>query len=139
MKEHDIQDLVRKKLFLIDCFLFNGSINPGKGEDPALKHGVTNYYLTSVILELHIKVLFELDTLQKAPYTHNVLSIYEKLNDETKFFVRASYDRARARKKEIFKNIDKSVTFPPLHQVLQANESFIKNLNMMRWVRSQII
>lgn len=127
MKNDELKQLVSQKMFLIECFLFTGTLKTKNNQDQVLKHGVTNYYLGSIVLELFVKILFELNFKKQAPFTHNALKVFEGLKNPTKSFVRSKYDEARERKVEIFKKIDKTVSFPPLHQVLEANENFIKN------------
>lgn len=127
MNDEEIKQLVSKKMFLINCFQFTSSLKPGEGPEPALKHGVTGYYLQSIILELFVKILYELDFKEQAPFTHNVLSIFNQLKEDTKSFVVSKYDEARERNVKIFKTIDPSVTFPPFQEVLSANETFVKN------------
>jgi len=127
LKDEELKQLVSKKMFLIDCFLVTGTLKTENNPDLILKHGVTNYFLGSVILELLIKILYELDYKKQAPFTHNILKIFEELKQQTKSIVQEKYDQARKRKEEVFKKIDKSVTFPPLHEVLTSNEQFIKD------------
>lgn len=123
----ELNKLVSKKFFLIECFLATGKLQTENDPDTILKHGVTNYYLSSVILELLIKILYELEFRKQAPFKHNILKIYEQLSTDIKSFVRAKYDEARKRKEKIFKEIDSTVSFPPFHQLLESNEDFIKN------------
>ena len=127
MKVEELQNLVSKKIFLIECFLATGKLQTGDNPDLALRHGATNYYLGSVILELLIKILYELEFRKQAPFTHNILNIYEQLSTDTKLFVRTKYDEARNRQETIFAKIDNDVSFPPFHQLLESNEDFIKN------------
>jgi len=123
----ELNKLVSKKFFLIECFLAIGKLQTEDNPDQILKHGVTNYYLNSVILELLVKILYELEFRKQAPFTHNIHKIYEQLSSDIKSFVRSKYDEARKRKEKIFKEIDSTVSFPPFHQLLKSNEDFIKN------------
>jgi len=65
VKAEEIQKLVKKKMFLIDCFLSTGKLQSMGDPDSVLKLGVTNYFLSSVILELLIKILYELEYRKK--------------------------------------------------------------------------
>ncbi len=124
----DIQERVRKKRFLIDCFLYSPPLPKGSGEEEALKRGVRDHFLISVILELIIKILYELDRKEKAPYSHDLIKIFDPLEPETKAFFKTAFERAKKRHQELFKkNNIHDVTSHPLEDVLRANEGIIKN------------
>lgn len=127
MKGEEIKKIVSKKMFLIECFLSTAKLKSNGSPDSVLKLGVTNYFLGSVILELLIKILYELEHKKQAPFTHNILKIFEQLDTKTKSFVRAKYDAARKRQEKIFERINDEVLFPPFHKLLESNERFIKN------------
>ena len=127
MKIEDLQNLISKKVFLIESFLVTGNLKTDDNPDLVLRHGVTNYFLSSVILELFIKILYEIEFKEQAPFTHNILKIYEQLSTDTKILVRTKYDEARERREAIFKKVDNTVSFPPIHKLLESNEDFVKN------------
>jgi len=127
LNDEEIIQIASKKMFLINCFLFTSALNPGEGPEPTLKHGVTGYYLQSIILELFVKIFYELDFKEQSPFTHNILNIFKQLKKDTRSLFRSKYDEARERKVKAFEKVDTSVTFPPLEDVLAANEAFVKN------------
>jgi HEPN domain-containing protein len=126
MQDAEIAELVRKKRFLINAFLFSGSLSPGAGPDSALKHAITGHFLQAVVLELLVKILFELDTKKQAPFTHNLPKVYKELDSTTRKKIEDSYGLARERKRQLFANIP-DVTFGPLSDVLRNNETIVKN------------
>lgn len=127
MNDEEIKQLVSRKMFLINCFLYTSTLKPGENPELALMHGVTGYYLRSIILELFVKILYELDLKKQAPSIHNVLKIFNQLKEDTKSIVVSKYDEARERKVQIFKTVDPSVTFPSFQEVLSTNEAVVKN------------
>jgi len=124
----DIKKLVSSKLFLMESFIFTiHALKEKELPDVALKKGVTAYYLGSVILELIVKILFELDHKKTAPFHHNIFKIYAQLEKNTKNDIEQIYNNSIMRRKEAFKNIDTEVKFPKLCEVLKVNEKMIKN------------
>ena len=126
MQDAEVAEFVRKKQYLVNAFLFSGSLPPGAGPDPARKHAVTGHFLQAVVLELLVKMLFELDMKKQAPFTHNLPKVYKELKASTQKHVEDSYDLARERKRQQFSNIP-DVTFGSLADVLRNNEKTVKN------------
>ncbi len=122
----EIKQQVQKKRFLIDAFLYSASLPSGAGRDQVLRHSVTRYYLQAVVLELVIKMFYELDLRKPAPFTHNLVNLFNELNKETKDFGVAKFDEARNRRRKQFEQI-KDVEFHPLQDVLANNEMIVKN------------
>ena len=118
----DIKELIKHKKFMLVCF-----ISTRLSGDP-LQSGVTWYYLQSVILELIIKIYYELDVQKEAPFTHDLLKVFGYLNEDTKRFIEQKFNEARERKEEIFKRITDDVIHHELHEVLALNQNLIKNL-----------
>lgn len=59
---------------------------------------VTTHFLQAIIMELIIKTLFELNYKETAPYSHNILKVFNSLNQDTRSELATLYDRARIRK-----------------------------------------
>jgi hypothetical protein len=128
MQITEIKKLVDSKKFLVSSFIFTASLRSEGDKDAALKHGVTGHFLQAVILELIIKILFELDTHNAAPFTHNLGKLYPKLGTETKKMLTESYDKARGRRRKQFPDANiKDVHFHPFGDVLDNNEKTVKN------------
>ncbi|MDN3562719.1 hypothetical protein [Vreelandella neptunia] len=126
MQGAEVAEAVRKKRFLINALLFSASLPSGGGSDPALKHAVTGHFLQAVVLELLVKIFYELDTNKGAPFTHNLPRIYRDLKSATQQHIEAKYDEARERKRKLFVQIP-DVTFHPFSDVLRNNEKTVKN------------
>ncbi|WP_144439095.1 hypothetical protein [Lutibacter profundi] len=128
MKTDEIKELVRKKRFLIESFYYSITLNKNNSRDNALGMAVTTHFLQAIIIELIIKTLFELNCKETAPYSHNILKIFNNLNQDTRSELVILYDRARIRKQEMFKKFAiPDVQFHPLEKVLKNNELTIKN------------
>lgn len=121
MQDAEVERQVKKKRFLIDAFLCTSSIKASDGPDKVLKHAVTSHFLQAVILELIIKLLYELNQKDTAPFTHNILRVFNELNQDTKDHLVSKFDKARARQQEQFGGID-DVQFYPLEDVLANNK-----------------
>ncbi len=135
MKNEEIRKQVNKKIFLIRSFLYTSSLPPGEGPDSALKHSTSSHFLQSVVLELIIKMIYELSLKKAAPYSHNVLKMYNDLDKQARKFLEERFNQARDRKKKMFSEIDKSVIFHSLTDVLDSNEKTIKNFKYDAWER----
>lgn len=128
MQPAEIKAQVQRKRFLIDSFLFTTNLNYPASPDAALRHNVTTHFLQAVILELIIKILFELDNNKAAPFTHNLVKIYRDIRDDTKVVLTKSYNEARERRRIQFTNAKiEDVQFHPLDDVLSNNEKTVKN------------
>ena len=101
MQNQKIKKSIESKLFLIKCYLHTIFLRSGSDPDSILKHGVTGYYLHTVVLELMVKTLFEISKEQAAPFHHNILNIYGQIDPETQTFVESKYNEAKE-KKELF-------------------------------------
>lgn len=132
----EIKELVKQKRFMIVCFYYSITTNSkdspkGKSKDSpddALKIGVTGHFLQAVIMELIIKTLFELNRKKTAPYSHNILNIFNDLDQDIKDALFESFNEARIRKQKIFQRHKISdIQFHPFEKVLKNNESTIKN------------
>ena len=128
MDNAEITERARKKRFLIDAFLHTSSHAGGKRPNEALKNAVTAYFLKAVILELIVKILYELDTKTEAPFTHNLAKLFGNLNLDTQKEVTDRFNEARERQKmhTQYLGID-NLAFHPLENVLEDNETTIKN------------
>ena len=126
MQGAEIANAVRKKCFLIKAFLFSASLPSGEAPDSVLKHGVTSHFLQAMVLELLVKIFFELDTNREAPFTHNLPKLYKKLRSATQQHIEAKYNEAHERKCQRFVQVP-DVTFHPFSDVLQNNEKTVKN------------
>jgi len=127
MKDVEIQEQVKKKLFLLNSFLHTASLPSGGESDSALKHSVTVHFLQSVVMELIIKVFFELDCKKAAPFTHNLPKIYKNLSADTKSMLEEKFNEARKRREQQFAMISSDVVFHSLSDVLINNEKTVKN------------
>lgn len=123
----EIRKQTHTKLFIIDSFRYTISLLPNNNPDLILKHNVTVYFLNSIILELLIKILYEIDCKEEAPFTHNLSKIYEKLNIDTRDIFEKKYNKARKRKNQLFAKIPDNIKFHSLATVLANNEKIIKN------------
>ena len=128
MQNYELSPGLHQKRFLIGSFLH--SINLPGSDDPKLllKQRVTNHFLEAMVLELLIKMLFEMDQRQDAPYTHQLPKIYEKLNKATQAVIEESYDKVRHRTQKMFSRSQiPDVIIHPLDTILKENEKLVKN------------
>ena len=126
MTQDEIKEVVKKKHFLVGSFLYTASLPCGDAPEQVLKHYVTGHFLQAVVLELIIKLLYELDLNKNAPFTHNIMNLFNELKQETKDLLELRFDEARNRRRKQFQGI-KDVKFHPLQDVLINNEMTIKN------------
>ena len=127
MQNAQIIKLVKDKVFLIDSFLLTSSLNPSAESERVLRHAVTGIFLNSVVMELIVKIYYELDHKKLAPFSHNVLNLFNQLKSKTRNDLVEAYNEARDRKYKAFENIEGDFTFPPIEDVLKENEKIIKN------------
>lgn len=106
MNNTEPREQSNKKLFLINSFLHTCSLKSNNNPNDILKYAVSNYFLQAVVLELIIKILYELDQKDTAPFTHNILKIFNKLNQNTKDHLISMHEKARMRHKQQFIKID---------------------------------
>lgn len=126
MQDAELSESVKKKRFLINAFLHTASLPSGSCPDMILKHAVTRHFLQAVTLELLIKMLFELDQQNGAPFTHNLPKLYGKLKKSTRAFIEEKYDDAQKRRRRQFSQIP-NIKFHSLDTVLTNNEKTVKN------------
>lgn len=124
MEISELKERIRKRRFLMDAFLYSASLRGGSDEKSVMKHAVTGYFLQSVILELLVKMLRELDLDKPAPFTHKLADLFDALNQETKDFLEAKFEAARERHRKQFSTIAE-VEFPPLREVLANNAKIV--------------
>jgi len=127
MKNEEIKENISKKMFLIKSFLFTASMSTGANPLGVLSHGVTTYFLQSIVMELIVKILYEINFKKPAPFNHNILKIFNSLNKEYKEFVELKFTEAIERRNKQFKGIDKDVQFHNFKDVLTSNEKIIKD------------
>lgn len=104
------------------------SLKPESNPDAALRHGVTNYFLQAIVLELLIKCIYEVDIQEKAPYSHDLTDLYGQLNADTRAEISQYYEEARNRNKRYYDSHNiTEVTFHPLEKVLANNYSIVRD------------
>jgi hypothetical protein len=122
----EFKERIRKRRFLMDAFLYTSSLRGGSDEKSVLKQAVTGYYLQAVVLELVIKMLYELDRKKAAPFSHRLGDIFHAINQESQEFLEARFDEARDRRRKQFAKFE-DVVFHPLGQVLSNNERIVRD------------
>lgn len=127
MNSEEIEQVVFTKVFLTKCFLHTASLPSRSTRNSEMLHSVTGHYLQAIVLELFIKIFYELDVGKIAPFTHNLPNIFLTLEKETKEFLEEKYENARNRRINEFEGIDSDITFHPLNEVLAQNEILVKN------------
>jgi hypothetical protein len=128
----NIKDQVRRKRFLIDSFLFTINLDLPFGPDDikyadaVLKRAATAHFLRAIILELIIKIQFELDNNKKAPFIHDLEELYSCLEEDTQKMLTDNYDEARERYRKWFVAAEiEDVHFHPLEKVLANNKTTV--------------
>lgn len=126
MQSEEIKMHVHRKRFLIDAFLHTASLPSGTGSKAVLRHSVTVHFLQAIVLELIVKMLYELDLRKSAPFTHNLTKLFNELSKETKDYLVAKFDEARDRRRQQFSTIN-DVEFHSFQIVLANNEKTVIN------------
>jgi hypothetical protein len=122
-----MKERLRKRIFLIRSFLHTISHRQGGGPEVVLQYAVAGYFIKSVILELIIKTLYESDRRCTAKKTHDILSIYNELGDESKKFLHQQFQESKDKLAQRFESIDETISFGTFEEVLASNEGIIKD------------
>ncbi len=126
MDKDEILNLVKPKNHLMHSFWHTLSRDPGKDPKDFLLFTTTGYFLRHLILELMIKILFELDNRKQAPTNHRIFDQFKKLKEKTQRELIENYDKARNREDTLIKKRgENKVLFPPFQTVLQVNPKVV--------------
>ena len=93
------------------------------------------HLLNSIVLEITVKVIWELDNNAACPHTHNIRRLYGELEDKSQQELKQIYDDKAALlaglggndKKGRSIRLGELVQLQSLHEALEANEDTIKN------------
>ena len=85
-------------------------------------------FLEALCFELSIKAYYQMDNRVKPSNTHNLLELFEKLNEETKGFIQKKFDDIIISQKENIEKITGEKMFEiSLKGVLEHNSHLIVN------------
>lgn len=133
MSNQEILKSINSKRFMLLSF-----VNTRMTSQEPIHAWVTWYFLWAIILELIIKIFYELEYKKHAPFTHDVYKLYNWFSAETKKFIEEKYNEARRKKQDFYKNNNiNDVTIHELSDVLKENPKLIKDFkyNAM-WVKA---
>lgn len=122
MNSKDLKISVEEKKFMLEAFLYAIS-----NIDFRPEYYVVPLYLRAFILELIIKIFYELDQKKPSKKTHNILEIFQNLNDDSKKFIESKFNEVRKNNIKKFETIDKAVIFHTLEEVLKSNHVMVTN------------
>ena len=126
--ENNIKNIIQQKLHMIKSFYYTITLQPNAAPQNIIEHGTTTYYLKSVIMELLIKALYESEFKESHKNTHNLKTVFDKINKSTKNFVELQYNNARERQLKPFKaNNITDVEFPDLYTTFDSNTEIIRD------------
>lgn len=115
---------IQSKRTMITHFLTGTFLNTGNETEP-LSRAAVSWFLERIILEILIKIIYELDTGGEAPHHHNILELFQKLNIEVRGNIEAIYDRARTQQEECFSNMAERPPLPSFQDVLKTNRHIV--------------
>lgn len=140
---------LERKMFMAESFLTTASINehiihagsldpqkntPGAKWTFDLKKKMVAHYLYSIVIEISIKVIWEIERQQPPVHSHDILARYNELSPKSRHAIMDMYNEQISRtKKTLSKYIDNGKTmdtildFKSLEETLQSNEEIIKN------------
>ncbi len=90
------------------------------------KHNlITIIFLHFNILELIIKIVYEIDKDKIAPYTHNIFKIYNDLSERYQKYLENEFEKINIKSKKILTSTN--IKYNSFKDVLKSNENNIKN------------
>lgn len=123
MEKDNLLKLINSKKFMLLSF-----VNTKMESQEPLHASVTWYFLQAIVLELIIKIFYELEHKKQAPFTHEIYNLYEWFSTKTKEFIEKKYNDARIKKQIFFRNNNiNDVIIHELKDVLKVNPQLIKD------------
>lgn len=100
-------------------------------ENDFLDINTTCYFLNSVVFELIIKMLWELDKNKKCYFTHDLKKLFSELSKESQLLVVQSYSRFKSEIETAIKStpegLNANIKYCDLNEALALNETIIKD------------
>ena len=140
-----IEEIIKNKKIMMEGFilshsyLFSVTTFPNLENVERVKISSSLIYISSIIRELIIKILWEIDNKKKAKHTHDILKLYQELNNETKEKIISSWKNVIERQKKLTQETDKiDIKFSSIEEMLKGNEYTIKNFKYSGYFAAKI-
>ena len=89
------------------------------------------HFLYAVSFEISIKIIWEIEQGESAPYSHNILRLYEELSPASQQKISDMYDSQVSNMKKLIAQIPECAHYnwdlQSLEDALEVNESVVKN------------
>ena len=140
---------LERKMFMAENFLTTaginehishiGSLDPQKNTIGAkwtfdLRKKMVVHYLYSIVIEISIKAIWEIEHQQPPVHSHDILARYNELSPKSRHAIMDMYNEQISQTKKALsqyidngKTMDTILDFKSLEETLQSNEEIIKN------------
>ena len=89
------------------------------------------HFLYSIVFEISIKIIWEIEQGKEAPHKHNILCLYEDLSDESQQKISDMYDSQVSNMKKLISEVPEFANYnwnlQSLEEALKVNEKVIIN------------